>query len=90
MTPDYDLSTLRPWQGELWMCLQVDAIRAEILADQAQCLASSRRLRPSLPSRAGHDRDLLRVSSSRLGGKSDAEVLSGLLSCVHVVSSWLH
>ncbi|MGA2610148.1 MAG: hypothetical protein ABSH01_22120 [Terriglobia bacterium] len=38
MAPDYDLSNLETSQVDLWMYLQVDAIRAEILADQAECL----------------------------------------------------
>jgi hypothetical protein len=38
MAPDYDLSTLETSQVDLWIYLQVDAIRAEILADQAERL----------------------------------------------------
>ena len=36
MTPDYDLSTLHTDQADLWMYLRVDAILAEILADQTE------------------------------------------------------
>ena len=39
MAPDYDLSNLETSQVDLWIYLQVDAIRAEILADQAKRLA---------------------------------------------------
>ncbi len=39
MTPDYDLSNLRTDQAELWIYLRVDAILAEILADQPECRA---------------------------------------------------
>jgi hypothetical protein len=39
MTPDYDLSSLETSQSDLWLFLRVDAIRAEILADQAKRLA---------------------------------------------------
>ena len=38
MAPDYDLSNLETSQVDLWIYLQVDAIRAEILADQAKRL----------------------------------------------------
>jgi hypothetical protein len=38
MAPDYDLSNLETSQVDLWIYLQVDAIRAEILADQAERL----------------------------------------------------
>jgi len=36
MAPDYDLSTLHADQADLWMYVQVDAILAEILADQPE------------------------------------------------------
>jgi hypothetical protein len=39
MTPDYDLSNLETSQADLWLFLRVEAIRAEILADQAKRLA---------------------------------------------------
>ena len=39
MTPDYDLSNLETSQADLWLLLRVDAIRAEILADQGKRLA---------------------------------------------------
>jgi hypothetical protein len=35
MAPDYDLSNLPTSQAELWICLQVDAILRQILAEQA-------------------------------------------------------
>jgi hypothetical protein len=35
MAPDYDLSNLPTAQVELWICLQVDAIFGQIMADQA-------------------------------------------------------
>ena len=39
MAPDYDLSSLETSQADLWLFLRVDAIRAEILAEQAKRLA---------------------------------------------------
>jgi hypothetical protein len=36
MTPDYDLSSLHTDQADLWFYLKVDAILAEILADQPE------------------------------------------------------
>jgi hypothetical protein len=39
MTPDYDLSNLETSQADLWLFLQVEPIRAEIVADQAKRLA---------------------------------------------------
>ena len=36
MTPDYDLSNLQTDQADLWIHLRVDAILAEILADQPE------------------------------------------------------
>ena len=36
MTPDYDLSSLHTDQADLWISLRVDAILAEILADQPE------------------------------------------------------
>lgn len=36
MTPDYDLTNLHTGQADLWICLRVDAILAEILADQPE------------------------------------------------------
>lgn len=38
MIADYDLSQLEASQANLWILLQADAIRAEILADQAERL----------------------------------------------------
>jgi hypothetical protein len=40
MTPDYDLSNLHTDQADLWIYLRVDAILAEILADQPERRAS--------------------------------------------------
>ena len=45
MTPDYDLSTLHTDQADLWMYLRVDAILAELLADQPERRASPLTLR---------------------------------------------
>ncbi|MGH9397465.1 MAG: hypothetical protein ACRD18_11525 [Terriglobia bacterium] len=39
MTADYDLSQLETSQANLWILLQADVIRAEILADQSERLA---------------------------------------------------
>ena len=41
MTPDYDLSNLPSSEADLWICLQVDAILGQILADQAERLGFS-------------------------------------------------
>ena len=38
MTPDYDLSNLHTDQADLWIYLRVDAILAQILADQTERL----------------------------------------------------
>jgi hypothetical protein len=38
MIPDYDLSKLPTSQADPWICLEVDAIVGEILADQAERL----------------------------------------------------
>jgi hypothetical protein len=57
MTPDYDLSDLETSQAHLWLCLQVEAIRAQILADQAQRQAANRSLQPGLRRCEGRDRD---------------------------------
>jgi len=38
MAPDYDLSNLPASQADLWICLQVDAIFGQIMADQAERL----------------------------------------------------
>ena len=38
MAPDYDLSNLPTSQADLWICLQVDAIFGQIMADQAERL----------------------------------------------------
>ena len=40
MTPDYDLSNLHTDQADLWIHLKVDAILAEIFADQPERRAS--------------------------------------------------
>ena len=40
MTPDYDLSSLRADEADLWMYLRVNAILADILADQPERRAS--------------------------------------------------
>jgi hypothetical protein len=40
MTPDYDLTNLQIDQADLWIYLQVDAILAELLADQPERRAS--------------------------------------------------
>ena len=40
MTPDYDLTNLHTDQADLWIYLRVDAILAEILADQPERRAS--------------------------------------------------
>jgi hypothetical protein len=40
MTPDYDLSNLHADQAKLWIYLRVDAILADILADQPERRAS--------------------------------------------------
>jgi hypothetical protein len=82
MTPDYDLSDLETSQAELWLCLQVEFIRAQILADQAkrQAATRSRQLPPGLRRREGRDRVFRWVRSSRLRGRSDLEALRGLPS----------
>ena len=49
MAPDYDLSTLQTWQADLWMHLQADVVLAQILADQAKHLASTRWTGPRPP-----------------------------------------
>jgi hypothetical protein len=36
MTPDYDLSDLHADQADLWFYLKVDAVLAEIFADQPE------------------------------------------------------
>ena len=38
MIVDHDLSSLPIDQAELWICLQTDAIRGQIMADQAERL----------------------------------------------------
>jgi hypothetical protein len=38
MAPDYDLSNLETSQADLWICLQVNAIFSQIMADQAERL----------------------------------------------------
>jgi len=38
MVVDYDLSSLPTDQAELWICLQADAIRGQIMAAQAERL----------------------------------------------------
>ena len=40
MTPDYDFSNLHTDQADLWIYLRVDAILAELLADQPEHRAS--------------------------------------------------
>lgn len=45
MTPDYDLSSLHTDQADLWIYLQVEAILAELLADQPERLGSPLALR---------------------------------------------
>ncbi len=82
MTPDYDLSNLETSQAELWLCLQVEFIRAQILADQAQRQAAtrSRQLQPGLRRCEGRDRNHRWVRSSRLGGRSNLEALRGFPS----------
>jgi|SRR5579871_5542959 len=41
MKPDYDLSDLETSQADLWLFLRVDAIYAQIVADQAERWAST-------------------------------------------------
>jgi hypothetical protein len=38
MAPDHDLSNLPASQADLWICLQIEAILRQILADQAERL----------------------------------------------------
>jgi hypothetical protein len=38
MTTDHDLSNLPTSQADLWICLQIDAILRQILAEQAERL----------------------------------------------------
>ena len=38
MTPDFDLSNLQTDQVDLWIRLRADAIRGQIMADQAERL----------------------------------------------------
>ena len=65
MTPDYDLSNLQSCLADLWIYLQVDGIRAQILVEQAArhestaCPSSPATLQPSLRSREGHCRNHL-------------------------------
>ena len=42
MAPDYDLSSLQPWQADLWIRLQVHVVLAQILAEQGKRPASTR------------------------------------------------
>jgi len=106
MTPDYDLSDLETSQADLWLRLQVEAIRAQILADQAKRQASTRskQLQPGLQ-RCEGDHDHRWVRSSRLRGRSGLEAPCGwpsqpispsalpasfALVCIDVVSLWVH
>jgi hypothetical protein len=42
MAPDYDLSSLQPWQADLWIHLQADVVLAQILTEQGKRPASTR------------------------------------------------
>lgn len=41
MSPDFDLSNLPTDQAEVWICLQVDVMYGQIMADQAERLGFS-------------------------------------------------
>ncbi len=81
MRPDYDLSGLEPFQADLWVFLQADAIRAEIRADQAK--------RQGFTLCAGSELEELRglftqpASPAALPGPT-------ALVCPYAVSLWMH
>ncbi len=81
MRPDYDLSGLETSQADLWLFLQADAIRAEILLDQAK------RQGYTLFGESGLEgpRGLFTqpVSPAALPG-------SPVLMCPYAVSPWMH
>jgi hypothetical protein len=82
MRPDYDLTCLETAQADVWLFLRVDAIFAQILADQVRRRASTRPRRPHSRPRwhQRHYRDQLHTRSDSLPGRIDEGALNGLLS----------
>ena len=82
MAPDYDLSSLQPWQADLWIRLQVHVVLAQILAEQGKRPASTRWAGPHpspLHCEAAEDTtyDRLRVRPPRLRGTGNLEAPDG-------------
>jgi len=88
MKLDYDLSDLETSQADLWLFLRVDAVCAQILADQAKRRASTRSKQPQTWPRRHqrHSRGRLRMRSYSLPERIDLGALNGLLS--QSVSPW--
>lgn len=83
MKPDYDLWDLETAQADLWLFLQVDAICAQILADQSQVSGVHSVLwQPQSRQRRhnGYSQDRLRIQSYGLPWRTDSGALNGLLS----------
>jgi hypothetical protein len=81
MRPDYDLSGLEPFQADLWVFFQADAIRTEILHDQAN--------RQGFKWCAGTDLKELRGFFTESVSAAELPKSAGLI-CPYTVSLWVH
>ncbi len=84
MRPDYDLSGLEPFQADLWVFFQADAIRVEIRADQAK--------RQGFTLCAGSElEELIGLLPQPVSPAELPESLaSQALNCPYAVSLWVH